>query len=215
MKSQRSHQISGLMYGFVLVFLCGCGGSSRSNCEQHFKNARKWMNVYYKHRTDSLLTRALDEIEPSMQCKETRAGAIELKFAVLALLKRYEQGYKFADSLNENDFALSYRKSMYSRFMRAMDYESRSDTADRNKCYGQIVSDIENYLRIGNAGKAKFNEEAYIDLFFIKGRLLGRGQIDAEIDSLKQKYPVEGDFFDALKTSFSNSAKETEAMPAN
>lgn len=194
---------------FALFTLNSCNGQAKDkdDCVLHLKNARKSFNSYYQNNEDSALISALNEVEKSMQCIETRRGAVELKLSLLMLLKKYPEGYKYIDSLTENDFKLSYKKTLAYNYFLASEYESKGDTVMRNKLLNETVSNIQKYIQGENMPDHKINEEAYYDLFLIKSKILTQEQMNVEIALLKRKYPKNKDFFDALEDSFNESPK--------
>ncbi len=193
---------------FILFNLFNsCNGQVKSleDCRSHYKNALTGLNAYYKNNKTSLLQESLTNIQESLKCPETRYKSIDLKISLLILLKRYQSGYEFIDSLSENDFNAKFKKKMNHDYFHALDYESKSDTASRNRLFNEIVADIQRYIQNENMGKDTLNEEAYILLFSFKKTLVGLKKVDAEIDSLKGKYPLKKDYLDDLKNAIRES----------
>jgi len=96
----------------------------------------------------------------------------------------------------------------YNYFL-ALEYESKADTANRNKYFNEIIAHIQNYIQQENISKDKLNEEAYYDLFSVKAKVLSKEKISSEIDLLKEQYPKEKDFFDVLKETLINVEPKT------
>jgi hypothetical protein len=174
-------------------------------CKVSYTNAITKMGEYYKTPKISLLQESLRNIEESMLCHETRRESINLKISLLLLMKKYQRGYMFIDSLDNSDFDAPYKKKMRYDEFHAFDYESKLDTASRNRVFWIIVNDIQEYIQNENMGKDTLNEEAYIFMFSFKQKLIGLKKADAEIDSLKVKYPLKGDYLDALKNAIMDS----------
>ena len=195
-------------YCLFLILLNSCNGQSNiDTCKLSYKNARNNLNNYYKNTDQSLILKALQEVNQSLQCQDTRHKAIDLKISLLAILKMYKNGYQFIDSLNENDFSAKYKKTMNHNYFLALEYEEKSDTANRNKLLNETVANIQNYIRQENMPQGKLDEEAYYDLFFVKKKVMSLEKINAEIDLLKKQYPRDEEFFDALKSSMDEETK--------
>ena len=171
------------------------------------------MNNYYKTNSLSLLDSALKETEQSMRCDQMRLGAVDMKISLLILLKKYQRGYEYVDSLSLNDFKLKYKKDMCEYYFHALNCETKSDTVNMDKYYNKIISIIKNFIQSEHAHNNKFNEDAYYDLFFIKAKVSDPKRITLEIDNLKQKYPSEGDFLEGIKTTLFNVPMEVKATP--
>ena len=133
---------------------------------------RNGISTYYKINEKLLLNKSLNNVEQALKCKETRYKAIDLKISLLILLKKYRNGYKFIDSLSEKDFKKGYKKKMNYNYFLALEYESKADTANRNKYFNEIIAHIQNYIQQENISKDKLNEEAYYDLFSVKAKVL-------------------------------------------
>lgn len=117
-----------LLYGLFFVAFANCiGHSKRDSCKISYKTARAVLNSYYHSNDQTELLTALEDVNRSMQCPETRAASIELKISLLSLLKRFREGYQFVDSLSGSDFEKSYKKKTYSNFFTALEYESMLD----------------------------------------------------------------------------------------
>jgi len=197
----------------LLVFFCNCKGDSQriDSCESAYKNARINYNQYFRNNQEQLLNNALLAIDQAMQCEKLRLKAVDLKVSLLILLKNYERGYKFIDSLNENDFNKKYKKSMDYNYFLALSYESKGDTVSRNRFLSKIVNDIGNYIRQEESRFGKIDEETYYDLFIVKSRFTTKSQIKFEIDSLKSIHPTEKEFLDAVESTVNHDSSVVEA----
>ena len=103
---------------------------------------------------------------------------------------------------------------MYYNSFLALDYESKQDTANRNKNYNEIIPSIENYIQKESEPKSQLDEEAYYDLFYIKAKVSDQKKITTEIDNLIQKYYSEKDFLEGVKNTLFNMPKEVNATTA-
>jgi hypothetical protein len=124
-----------------------------------------------------------------------------MKISVLILLKRYQRGYEFVDSLSEVDFNAKYKKEMDYDYFRSLEYESKSDTINRNILLEKIINNIQQYIQNENMPKDTFDEDAYFSLFLFKNKLFNSTIVDAEIEILKKKYPNETDYLNGVKTT--------------
>lgn len=193
---------------FLFVCFNSCNGQPKiDDCKMNYKNANNNLNAYYQNNEEALLLKALDYTEKAMQCTETRRQAVEKKISLLALLKDHKAGYKFVDSLNENDFAKKYKKAMHYNLFKAFEYESKGDTSSAYKLYTETIKDISNYLQLESNTQKALEQEVYYDLFFVKSRILSQKQIDDDLDKLAKEYPSDKDFFMTLKSSFFETSK--------
>lgn len=191
-------------FSFILLNLFNsCDGQVKNleDCRLHYKNALTELNAYYKNNKTSLLQESLANIQESLKCPETRYKSIELKISLLILLKRYQSGYEFIDSLSDNDFNAKFKKKMNHDYFRALEYESKSDTANSSRLLNGIVADIQNYIQNENTPKDSLDLDAYLALFLIKKKVSNMKQIETEIDLLKEKYPNEKDDLEGIKNT--------------
>lgn len=197
------------IYGMVTIaiswlFFVGfsaCSGQPDINdCKQSLKVASNDLDAYYTTPHQAPLLKSLSHAEKALQCPETRPKAIEQKISLLLLIGNYRAGYKFIDSLDEDDFAEKYKKSMNSNIFRAFEYESVGDTANADKLYIETINDLNNYLNVSDTNTKALDQEIFYDLFFVKGRLLSPEQINAELDSMANIYPMHKKLFLVLRS---------------
>jgi len=129
------------------------------------------------------------------------------------LLKIYSKGHQFIDSLDLGDFQKPYEKEMYSNAFLAAGYESRSDTIGRNKLLSESIADIEHYIQQSKDSAKDFDEKSYYDLYILKSKVESPLKIKTEIASLKEKFPTNKEFFDALESSIMNTPQSASADP--
>lgn len=113
----------------------------------------------------SALDSAIALLDISIECDETRLAAIDFKFTLLAGMKKYLQGSRFTDSLQEEDFAFPYKKRFLSKAFRALAFENNKDTLNSNRLYREISNDIEQYFDKRHPGEKEFQEFMWI--FFL------------------------------------------------
>lgn len=195
---------------FINTLLVNCNGQTNNVdiCKKHYKNAQKSLNAFYSEDKQIFLKEALIEVEMSMNCKEIRAKSIDMKISILSLQKEYEKACLFIESLDEKDFSKKYKKSMQYNFFKALNYESKYDTINRNIYLDKAINDINNFIKVQNI----IDQESYYDLIFIKSRKLTKMQLDAEIGLLVEKYPAEKVFFEILKESFNEDDKQVKPI---
>jgi hypothetical protein len=191
------------------LFLSACQAQSGDNekCVRGFKNAQKNLFNYYSNNNYKSLDSALLNIEQSALCTKTRVASVEIKISILLLMQKFEQGYKYVDSLNEKDFPLRYQKEISLNVFKAKKYESSKDTASSLKCYSEIAKVIQSYITQMQISEGLDFEARYYDLFIFKAKCFSQKQIESEIDSLTKKYPKERDFFEVLKGTIYNETK--------
>jgi hypothetical protein len=204
-----------IISGLFFILLSSCQGQSlnQNNCISELKNARKAFNYYLINgdTSQSVLITILREIDSSMQCSNTRMASIELKNSILLKLQKYQEGYTFIDSLNENDFKLKYKKQMWSDNFHALYFEEKGDTISRNNYYEKIIAEIQNYIQQEKSSDM-IDKEAYYDLFTIKAKVLNEQELDKEFEDLIKQYPNDKDFIDALKSSIEENGSKSEEI---
>lgn len=195
-----------LFYCISALFLTSCRaqGPKLDTCKKDYKIAKQQLNLFYKDSDSSHLLEALDFSQKSERCEETRSRSIDLKTSLFVLLKRYNAGANFIDSLKESDFKKEYKKQMYFRFFTALEKESNGDTITKKNILSKIVEDIRSYIEKETPNVKEIDKEAWYDLFFIEKKYKSMLEIKTELDSLKIKYPAT-DFFTDLKQSFQES----------
>jgi|GEM_PF-2091735 len=208
-------QIRRLLILFPCVYsLNGCCGQPKNSdtCISHFKNASAAVSSYQESNDQQFLSVALHEVGQSTACTETRQAAVELKISLLMLLKEFREAYVYVDSLNETDFKLKYKKSMWHNYFLASEYGSQLDTVNEVKYFNEAIRAIQNYIQSENKHQGQLDEEAYFDLFNIKKKVATQQQIETEIDSLKGEYPSKRSYFTGLKTTLFDIPGQAKAI---
>ncbi len=142
------------VYFFCFVlYSCDAQQKKIDTCKSNYNKASKAFYSYYQNTDQSVLINALSYLENPINCEETRFEAVQLKINILALLKEYELGIKFVDSLNLADFKLKYKQKMYHNYFNGIYYESKSDSIQRNKYFLQAIEPVQDYIKdkIGRA----------------------------------------------------------------
>lgn len=189
----------GFFYLIILLVFAGfsCKGESQdlSTCKESYRSALNRFNQFYQKADTTFLKEAIDYLDHSLRCKETRYKAINLKVSVLSLLGAYKLGYNFVDSLNVDEAGKNYKKKMYLLFFKAKQYETEVNFEQRNYLLDSASRNIQSFI----ASATDIDVEAYSDLYFIRALFLTRENYIAELDSLKSKYPSRQEFFEGLK----------------
>src|SRR5689334_23381861 len=185
----------------ILVFNSCREQPSGEDCRISYRKAKSEFNRYYKNQDTGLLDSVLYNLSHSMNCKETRLQAVSLRISTLVLLKNYKAGYEFIDTLQGTDFDRPYKKNMYYKLMKALEYENKGDTVNAKSLYSKAINPVNNYIQ-AKSNDGQIDQDAYYDLYFIKAKLISQDQIGNEIDGLIKKYPSDKDFLIALKSSF-------------
>ena len=177
---------------FCFLFLC-CRGES-NDCKNSYQKAKINLNKYYEDRSSSHLDSALYYANQLSACTEYKVRAVNLKITVYTLLKKYEMGCKYLDSLNVTDFSLPYQKTLYMKTFEGLSFEQRDDYTKRNACYKEIVAEIERYLNTN-----PLNKNAIADLFYTKLKYEEKKVVINEINLMQSQKKNDKEFFDALK----------------
>ena len=197
---------------FVIISFIGCRSRQDDQCSINYKKAKDFLYKYHINQKRSFLVRALAEIERS-GCPETALGAVELKISLLSLLKKYKEAYQYIDSLGPGSFKLEYKKGMSYNLFRALEYESKFDTANRNLFLNRSVITIQSYIDEQDTSESKLNEEAYYDLFLIKSKLENLENLNNDIEKLKKRYPNKLTFWENVKGSLEGFGTSPYALP--
>lgn len=204
-------------YLFLIYFLSftqlGCGQYSSDSCKANLQKARDSLNSYWQSKYQSSLQSALMNVDNALYCELTRKAAVRLKISILSTMKKYADGARFVSSIKENDFELPYQKKYYESAMKAMEFESKSDMASRDKFYNEAIGAAQQY--VDAHPNLLFDQfmETYGDIFLIKLKIEKKEQIDAELNNLITKYPDKKDFFDALRNMGQNVSDSVSAIP--
>jgi hypothetical protein len=192
----------------VYLFFAGCTRRqpSHADCKSHLRNALVNLNDYYRSNKTSSLQKSLENANESVKCPETRRNSIDIKISVLELLGRYQSGYEFIDSLKEDDFHARYMKKVNYNYFRALDYESNQDTTSSKRILQETISDIQIYINKESLPADSVDEDAYLNLFMIKKKLLDTFQIGSQIDSLKKVFPKSTNYFNTLRNTILENA---------
>jgi hypothetical protein len=192
----------------VCLFFADCTrrGPSYADCKSHLRNALVDLNDYYRSKKTSSLQKSLENVNESVKCPETRRNSIDIKISVLELLGRYQSGYQFIDSLKEDDFQARYMKKVNYNYFRALDYESKRDITSSKRILQETISDIQTYINKESLPADSVDEDAYLNLFMIKKKLLDTIQIGSQIDSLKKAFPKSTDYFNTLRNTILENA---------
>jgi len=197
---------------FALVNSCKGQNQNMDSCKAHFDRAKVKMNSFYKKKETSLLKQALNDVEQSLQCPETRHEAIELKIGLLSTSKQYKTAYEFINSLGVADFKYKYEKEMDYNFFRALDYESKSDTANQKIYLNKAKRTVTKYIKEENSHTNNLDYNAYYYLFLFMKKTGDVQQINSKADSLKKKNPSSAALIDGLRNVFVNdNSKSTNA----
>lgn len=200
-----------------MIIGCHDKHARTADCKANLKKASDSLNSYYYSGKLSSLEASLHYLQQPTECPETRPRAIEMKISIFVLLKEYESGYKFVDSVNDNDFSRPYKREMAMDYFRSLEYESKADSIDRNKTLKEITHNIQDYIKRSANSDTSMDKEAYYDLYLIKAKLYPVNELNKELDSLKIRYPAQSDFIEALKGTLNpqSISKPSAAIPAS
>jgi hypothetical protein len=146
----------------------------------------------------SALDSAIMFAERSMRCDSFRKAAIDLKIRLLITLGNFKEGSQFIDSLKDSDFNYTYKKKLDHDNFVALGYQALEDSSKQLMVMRQMAIDLEKYIKHNTLSSKEF-EEAYLDLYSLKGSFTKPAVINKEIDSLKHVHPDKESFFDFLK----------------
>jgi hypothetical protein len=194
----KINQIASLTF-FYLIF-CSCNGQLNTSdvCKKKFKEARDLVYSNPNAIHQSALDSAMNLANECMQCDSIKKAVVDFKITLLVSMKKFNEGISFIDSLSDSDFSFGYQKKMMSKSLKALTYDSKSDTANRNLVYTEMANDLEQYIKSHELSDKEF-KDIYTYLYIVKGNFLGANQINKEVESLEKKYPDKITFFEFLK----------------
>ena len=193
--------------GLILLNSCNGQTSNSESCKEAYKYAMSKLNKYYVENNPLYLQESLTKIDLAISCPKTRASSIELKISLLLLLKMYDQGIVFIDSLTEEDFKFKYKLKMTHDYFQVLQTKSKGDSIGASKIMAGIISNINKFIQTDTISKGKLNEEAYYDLYVMKAGVMSFQTVESEIKLLVEKYPANKDFFHALISSLNEHEK--------
>ena len=154
--------------------------SENKDCMKYYSKANSSLNQYYldnnTHHLDTIL-HIIDSIYDV--CSDYKTRLTNLKLNVLVLLKDYEKGLKFVNSLDSADFSKPYQKKLYLFIFKAFDYETQCDTLKSKTSYEEVVKEVERYIL-----KNPSDKEVLFELFLNKVKVIGKEKVIKEIDSI-------------------------------
>jgi len=182
---------------FTLIFAF-CKGQLKADdsCMTKFKIAREL--AYANSNSQSALDSAMLLVNDAMHCDSLRKAVVDFKITLFVGRKKYTEGIKFIDSLNEKDFTFGYKQKFMSKGLRALEFNSKNDTIKGNLVYREIANDIEQYINSKQDINSKEFVEIYTDLFATKQKYLDAYQVNKEAEALISKYPDKKSFFEFL-----------------
>lgn len=190
----------------LTILIWSCQGKMKcrneKNCDKHYKNAISKLNNYYEYKNSMDLDTALISLEKSYKlCPERRKNRFpNVKITLLLLMKEYEWGYRFIDSIELDLFKSSYKKNVYSKTFQGLLYEKQGDTINRNICFKNLVNEIKLYLSNNPS-----DNDAISDLYYTKLRYENKKVVISEIDSTLVTYKGNKDFLERLKNTINMS----------
>lgn len=182
----------------VVIFVTGCKGNGQENCDGWYVEANSSLNDYYLDNDEANLKLSMDIVEKGYNsCPDFESKFVDFKITLLLLMKEYEQGYSFIDSLEESGFKPSYKKILYLKTFKALSLEKKGDIAGRDGHFEELIGEIEDYLSSNPSSK-----EAIADLFHTKLKFEEKAKVIREIELMQSLNNFDDkDFLDALKES--------------
>ena len=187
---------------FIIGFLNSCHGQQKitSQCDSSYQNAKLMIGKYGRSSDKYFLKKALQSLDTSLKCRDTKTESINLKITIYSLLEDYKDGISFVDSLKKTDFNQPYERKMFSNIFKASQLAFKGDSIRSKTVYFGIASDIRQFLK-----KSKvdiFDKETFSNLFFVESKYLTQSEISEQLDSLKMKFPNDSNFIDLLSKQY-------------
>jgi hypothetical protein len=181
------------LLSFICLALQTCNGQTHETaCKEYLSKARKIINTANHQKLDS----ALFFINRSLECKENKVASVELKATILYSMRKYQEGAKFIDSLNANDFSYLYRKQILGDNFRVMTMDSLSGKL----LLEHMDSSLTSYIITQKMANIE-EQNALIELFEIKKRYMSPSSVNIEIDSLIKIQPSKRDLLEKLRVA--------------
>jgi hypothetical protein len=199
--------IKKLLLTFISTLSIGCtnrtGVLSDEVCQNNVSKANSYLNEYYIDGNEKNLKFSLSIIDSIFNsCPGNNSQLVSLKITLLLLLRDYDGGFEFVKYLEENGFDKPYKRNMYLNTFKALSFEAKGDTIQRNFTFKYIAEEIEGYIK-----KNPTDKGAITDLYFTKIRFTSKETLIEEIDNMKENEHAGEDFYIALKESIKFAPK--------
>ena len=183
----------------TLLLCCsnGSGVLSNNDCKNKIAKANSYLNEFYIDGNEKSLIFSLSIIDSVIDlCPENKSQMVSLKITLLTLLKDYEKGFQFVSTLEKEGFDKTYKRNMYMNTFRALSFENKGDTLQRDAILKELADEIGIYVKENPTDKS-----AIADLYFTKIRFASKENVIKEIDQIKDSDQAGNDFYEALKES--------------
>lgn len=192
---------------FTLALSLGCSNGtsvlSDKDCQNNLSKASAHLNEYYIDGNEKGLSLSLSIIDSVFNlCPDNRGQLVSLKITFLTLLKDYDKGFEFVNTLEKERFDKPYKKSMYLKTFKALSFEAKGDIMERDVLFKELSYEIESFVN-NNPG----DKRAITDLFFTKIRFTSKEVVIEEIDQVQENAEADKDFYVALKESIKFAPK--------
>ena len=189
-----------IVYLLILIVSCKSQTIQKQQCIDSYKNAKVELGNYAKSKSNLFLARALTCLDTAMQCNDIKQKSVDLKITIYNLLKDYQNGQKFIDSLSITDFDKPFKKRFYSSLFKAQYLQSIGDSAGGKVIYLENIEDLK--LSLIESNTKKLNEEVCASLIFIESKIYSNDFLLSEIENLKSKFPEKTNFLDELSLTY-------------
>ncbi len=199
--------IKNLLLALTLVMFLGCsnGASTLSDkdCKDNLSRANSYLNEYYIDGNDENLNLSLSMVDSVFNlCPKNKGQFVSLKITLLTLLKDYDKGFEFVSTLEEEEFDKPYKRNMYLKTFKALSFETKGDTIQKDEFLKELANEIESYVKENPTDKSSIT-----DLFFTKIRFTSKEDVIEEINRMQENVATDKDFYEALKESIKFSPK--------
>jgi hypothetical protein len=196
-----------LLLAFISLLYHSCSNGisvlSDNDCQNKLSSANSHLNKYYIEGNEKSLSLSLSIIDSVFNlCPENNGQFVSLKITLLTLLKDYDKGFDFVNTLEEKGFDKPYKRNMYLNTFKALSFEAKGDTIQRDVLLKELTYVIENYVNKNTGDKS-----AIIDLFYTKIRFISKEVVIDEIDQMQKNAEADKDFYEALKESIKFTPK--------
>lgn len=188
-----------LVFASLLLFSCfkGTQNLSDKDCQNNLYRANFYLNDYYADGDEESLRLSLSMVDSVFNfCPENKAQSVGLKITLLMLLRDYDQGVEFVNTLDEKGFDKPYKRSMYLSTFKALSCEVKGDSVQRDVYLKKFMDEIENHI-----SRNPMDKSAIADLFFTKIKFYPKEVVMEEIDQLQKNSEIDKEFYEALKES--------------
>lgn len=177
--------------------LCCKHNREENICQEQLNRSRNYLNEFYLTNDSDYLAHSKFTLD-SIDCDSFKHRVSNIKLSLYYLMKDYENGIMYVETLEDMEFQRPYMKAMFLNNFKALLCIEKKDTTCYSYYYKEIITEIEDYLDENK------DIDALVDLYVFKSKIYPKAILLSEIDTLKAKGQYNHDYLNALYESVNN-----------